>query len=161
MSWTWRGKGFLCHSTGYKTEQQKRIEGMSDKEKIYNRIDNAIKQLSYNIKDGYHRKLYNRAINNMSPIVWMPFKDYFRAEIEDRLDRTGVNIDQQWIHDYIDSRCNIYYKEWAEREVKGALEYKKRKLISNAKGFHGDPSAGASIMSRESQKNPEASRHHW
>lgn len=122
--------------SGYKTSQQKSLDNMSDMQKIANRIDNIIETNGKQTKDDYVAKIQSRADNNLSPIEWMTFTEYFRADMDELFDRRGLGYDTRtpWVKDRVDLHRRELYDAEVDRKVKSIMQRKKEQLIRNAQG---------------------------
>lgn len=184
MSWTWRGKGFLCHGREQYAKElanerrQKQINARNKytsnvtdgryseeyRKKYDNRLANFMETQYPNVSQEYIRKIRNRAKEGLRPVIWMRFKEYFCEEMMDRLARTGLVNDssaRDSFNVFYESEKSIKYKKIEEQAEEIARELDNReKTVLTRKG-RGDGSWASSRNERNANPNPRAKEHRW
>ena len=111
--------------TGYRTSLQIKNEENNPLFRIRNRIYNIQEQNSETIVKDYLDIINRRATNNLSPIEWMSFAEYYRASMIELLERRGLGdyVDETWVKKYIDD----WHMQYLSKVEQGIQEIKKRK----------------------------------
>lgn len=72
MSWTWRGKGYLCHSESKAARQQRVTNTMNDNQNIYGR-HKAAAESTKNLTKAFKQNVIKNVINTCEKKNWFGF----------------------------------------------------------------------------------------